>query len=241
MKARDEAGIVAQRLLQIGPVAQDLQCRAQQFGGGFLTGAEQEGGSSHDLDDLGRGSVRVLRCRQIAQHIVARLTTPVFDVEAELLVEKLQRIGRGGIVLEVAHGVRITEHRPEFVVIGFGHTEQVGDGKQRVGLGIRLQELAFAALDELVKLLVGQTQQEVLVLFEARGRQQPAQHRSGPGVVRRIHRHHVLVQRQSCAVLLDQAADVVAGRLERQRREGPPTAMQLEYESTFLYSAMASS
>ena len=48
-----------------------------------------------------------------------------------------------------------------------------------------------------------------------------AQHRSGLGVIRRIHGDHVLVHRERTAVLVDLCADVVAFRCERQRRERP--------------------
>ena len=88
----------------------------------------------------------------------------------------------------------------EPTVIGLGHAEQVGDDQHREGLRVRADELAVAVGDELVELLVGEAPHERLVLLEPLRRDEPHEQRPLPGVVRRVHRHHVLVHRELVAV-----------------------------------------
>ena len=82
------------------------------------------------------------------------------------------------------------------------HPEQIGDDEQREGLRERADELAPAVGHELVELLVGQPPHERLVVLQALGRDQPHQKGSLPGVVGRVHRHHVLVHGDLGAMLL---------------------------------------
>ena len=146
----------------------------------------------------------------------------VLDVVAELLVGPLQRVGRDRLVVEAADvgaGALGAECLAELLVVLLGHAEQVGDHQQRERPGVGGQELALAVGDELVDVAVGQPPHEVLVLLQPLGRQQPAQQRPRIGVVRRIHRDHVLVHRDLGAVLLELRADVVALGHERDRGE----------------------
>ena len=76
----DQAAVVAQLLLDVGPVAEHLQCGAEQLGRGFLPGGEKERGRADHLDDLGRRTVRILRRRQGGQHVVARVAPSILDV-----------------------------------------------------------------------------------------------------------------------------------------------------------------
>ena len=100
-----------------------------------------------------------------------------------------------------------------------GHAEQIGDDQGGEWLGIFGDEFALAGAEELIELAIGEAPHELLVVLQSARCQQPTQHRSGLGVVRWIHRDHVLVHRELTAVLVDQWADVVALGREGQRRE----------------------
>ncbi len=185
-------------------------------------GAEQEGRGADDVDHLGGGPVGVQRGRQPGQDVVAGVLPPVLDVVAELLVGPLQRVGRDRLVVEPAD-VRARPLRPEglaeLLVVLLGHAEQVGDGQQGERPAVGGQELALAVGDELVDVTVGEPPHEVLVLLEPLWGQQPTQQGTRVGVVRRVHRHHVLVHRDLGTVLDEQRRDVVALGGERDRGE----------------------
>ena len=86
-EARDVLAVRPELVLELGLLGEVLQRGREQTGGRLLTCGEQEGGRSHDRDDLGRGSVGVRRERQIGQHVLARLAPPVLDVLGEPVVE----------------------------------------------------------------------------------------------------------------------------------------------------------
>ena len=217
---RDQAGVVAQRLLQFRTIAQDAQGGAEQLGRRLLARTEQEAGGAHDIGDGGHRPVRVGGRSQFAQHVVAWFRAALFDVGTELLVEELQRVDRRCIALDVPHQVRARQCITELFVVSLGNAEQVGDCQQRERFRVRGEELAFAAVDELVELAVGELPEEVLVGLEPARGEQPGQQGTRPRVVGRIHRHHVLVQRHLGAVRIDLSiADVIALGCERQRRE----------------------
>ena len=104
----NQAAVVTQLLLHVRPVADHLQRGAEQLGRGLLTGGEQERGRTDHFDDLGCGSVRILRGSQGGQHVVARFASPVLDVGAELLVEPLQRVDADRLVVQGAHPRLVT-------------------------------------------------------------------------------------------------------------------------------------
>ena len=85
-------------------------------------------------------------------------------------------------------------------VVGFGHSEQIGDDEHRERLRVRADELAAAVGDELVELLIGEAPHERLVVLEPLRRDQPHEQRPLLRVHRRVHRHHVLVHRELVAV-----------------------------------------
>ena len=60
------------------------------------------------------------------------------------------------------------------------------------GFAYALRNSHLPVGDELVDVAIGQPPHEVLVLLEPLGSQQPRKHGAGVGVMRRIHRDHVL-------------------------------------------------
>ena len=104
-------------------------------------------------------------------------------------------------------------------MILLGHPEKVGNDQKRERPRVRRQELTLAVGDELVDVAVGQPPHEVLVLLQPLGRQQSGKNRPCVGVLRRIHRDHVLEHGNFGAVLLELRADVVTFGHERHRRE----------------------
>ena len=113
-------------------------------------------------------------------------------------------------------------------MVFLGDAEQVGDHQSGEGLGVFSDELALARAEELLELAVGEVPHELLVLFQPTRCQQPAQDRPRAGVVRRIHRDHVLEHRELAAVGVDLGGEVVAFGLEGQRREWPAERDELE-------------
>ena len=147
----------------------------------------------------------------------------VLDVRGELLVEELERVVRQRPVAG-APTVPVLLPRPgaelvaEQLVVALGHAEQVGDDEHRERLAVAADELAVAALDELVDLAVGEPPHELLVLAQPLRRDQPHQQRAVRGVDRRVEGEQLVAHRQLVAVLLDERVDVVA--LERDREAG---------------------
>ena len=75
------------------------------------------------------------------------------------------------------------------------HAEKIGNDQQRERLRVILEELACAAVDELVELLVGKAPHEVFVLLEALGGDELVQQPPGSRVQRRVLRGDVLGHR----------------------------------------------
>ena len=106
----------------------------------------------------------------------------------------------------------------EQLVVALRHAEQVGDDEHGERLAVAADELAVAALDELVDLAIGQPPHELLVLAQPLRRDQAHEQRAVRGVDRRVEREQLVAHRQRVAVLLDERVDVVA--LERHREAG---------------------
>ena len=88
----------------------------------------------------------------------------------EVVVEPFQGVERLVLVAgaELARvGALQTETLAEPLVVGFGHAQEVGHDEHGERLRVRADELAAAAADELVELLIGEAPHELLVL--ARG------------------------------------------------------------------------
>ena len=217
-EVRDEAGILAQLLLQVGPLAEYLQRERQHLAVGFLPGGEQEGREPHDVDDLRRGLVGVLGQGQRAQHVAPGLAAAVLDVGGELLLEELQGIVRDR--LGFRHVVVLCgQRRQEGLVILGRYAQQVGDDQQGQRLGVLPKELAVARLDELIEGAVGQRPHERLVLLEPPWRHQLAEQGANPGVRRWVESAQEVTERHLTAMLDDLLGDVVASRLKRESRE----------------------
>jgi hypothetical protein len=82
-------------------------------------------------------------------------------------------------------------------------------------------ELALPPGQQLIEETVGRAAQELLVVLEPLGRDQP--HQQGPviGVQRRVEGDELVVGREVPPVLLKQVGQVVARQLERQVENGP--------------------
>ena len=109
----------------------------------------------------------------------------------------------------------------EPLVVLLGHAEQVGDDVESERSGEVADELALAALDELVDLAVGVPPHEVFVLAQPLRRDQPHQQpavRLVPGVV---HDGDLVAEGQLVTVLFDEVADVVALERHGEARERP--------------------
>ena len=106
-------------------------------------------------------------------------------------------------------------------MVTLGNAEQVGDDEHGERLAVVVDELALAAVDELVDLAVGEPPDEVLVLAQALRRDQSHEQPAVRGVHRRVEREHLVAHRQRVAVLLDERVDVVT--LERHREPGERT------------------
>ena len=219
-EVRDVLAVLAQQLLELRVVADALQRGAEQAHGRLLSGGEEVGGDARDVDRLGDRAVGKRRGRQAGQHVVARVAPAVLDVRGELLVEELERVVRERLVPVLADGAGLlarpgTEPLAEQFVVALRYAEQVGDDEHGERLAVRADELAVAAVDELVDLTIGEPPHELLVLAQPLRRDQPHQQRAVRGVDRRVEREQLVADRQRVAVLLDERADVVA--LERRR------------------------
>ena len=160
--------------------------------------------------------------RQIREHVLARLAPAVFDVLGEPLVEPGQGVLPRAAFLagaDLARGPAQPEALPEALVVLLGHAEQVGHHQHGERLGVGGDELAPAVAEELVKLLVGQSPHERLVVLQPLGGDQPHQQAPLPGVVGGVHGDHVLVHRQLVPVAIDDGADVVALQGDREGGE----------------------
>ena len=222
-EVRDVLTVLAQQLLELLVVADALQRSAEEAHGRLLTGGEEIGGDARDVDGLGDRAVGERRGRHAGHHVVARVATAVLDVRGELLVEELERVVRERLVAGAAHGPGLfarpgTEPLAKQFVVALRYAEQVGDDEHGKRLAVPADELAVAAVDELVDLAVGEPPHELLVLAQALRRDQAHQQRAVRGVDRRVEREQLIAHRQLVAVLLDERADVVA--LERHGETG---------------------
>ncbi len=209
------SAVLAEELLEVGTVSEQLERGGQKADRGLLTRREHVGGDPHHVDHVRRGTVGEGRGGQPGQHIIAGLAPAVLDVGRQPLVEELE-----GTVAERTRpcaaeslgfgAVAALQLLAEPLVVGLGHTKQVGDHVQREGSGVVLDELALPPCGELVDLAVGVPPHELLVLPEPLGRNQAHQHASVGLVFRRVHRQDLVAEGQFFAVLLDELADVVA-------------------------------
>ena len=209
--------------MEVGSLAEQEQRGREQAHGRLLTGGEQVRGDAHDVDDLGCTPVGERRRREPGEHVVARALAPVLDVGRELFGEELQRAVRERLVAGAAQraGAPATDGVAEPFVIGFGHSEEVGDHEHGEGLGELADELARAVPDELVQLAVGQPPHELLVLLQPLRGDQPHEQPAVRRVHGRVERGELVAHRQLVAVLLDERADVVAFERHREPRERP--------------------
>ena len=219
-EARDAFVVRPELVLELGLLGEDLQRGREQPRRRLLSRREQEGGGAHDVDDVGRGAVRVRREGEVGQHVLARLAPPVLDVRREPVVEPRERVEvalRSGAD-PTGCGAE-TESLAEPPVVGLGHAEQIGNDQHRERLRVRADELAATVCDELVELFVGQAPHEGFVVLEPPRRDQPHEQRAFLRVHRRVHRHHVLVHRELVAVPVDDVAHVVALEWDGKRDE----------------------
>ena len=152
--------------------------------------------------------------------VVARLEPTVLDVVREPVVEELQWLVRHHAAVGVVDGAVVAlellaELRPVLV----GNPEQVRDDEQRKEVRVLVDELALAAVDELVDLAIRQSPHGLLVLLEPLRRDQPHQQAPLRGVPRRIERRQLIAERKHVAVLLDDPAHVVTLERDGERRE----------------------
>ena len=207
----DESGYLAPVLtkprLNLGILSDRSHREAEQLGGRFLPGGEQERGEPDDVDDLGSGAVGILRLGQVGQHVGLLLAPAFGDVGGELVFEVLQWI------MHARHRI--------VLVIFRRNPEQVGDHQPGKGPCVLVEELTRAAGHEFVELRVGEPPHEVFVFLEPLGGQQAAEQPASTGVIRRVLRHDVFAHRDLRTMLLDQRADVVTLGFERQAGEGP--------------------
>ncbi len=221
-EARNAFAVRPQLVLELGVLGEMLQRRGEQAGRRLLTRGEQEGGGPHHVHDVGRGSVGVRRQCEVGQHVLARLAPPVLDVPREPGVAPRERV-EVGVALragtDLAGCATEAEALSEPLVVGLGDAEQIGDDQHREGLRVPADELAPAAGEELVELLLGEAPHERLVVLEPLRRDEPHEQRPLLGVHRWVHRHHVLVHRELVAVAVDDVAHVVALERYRERDE----------------------
>ena len=129
MKLGMRLAVVAQRLLQVGALAEHPQRERQQPHGRLLAAGEQVGGEQRGVAHLRRRPVGERRRGQAGEDVVARLAATVLDVLAELLVEELERL----VLHVLVHG---RQPVAEQLVVGLGHALEVGDDGQRERLGV---------------------------------------------------------------------------------------------------------
>ena len=201
-------------LLEVGSLAQHAQRERQQPHGGLLAAGEEVGGDQGGVLGLGSRAVREGRGGQAGEDVVSGRVAAILDVLVEALVEEFQ-----GLVADVL--VRGREPLPEEGVVGLGHALQVGDDREREGLGVRADHLERALLEEPIDEAVGELPHEVLVLLEALRRDEPHQQVPVCRVVRRVERGELVAERQLVAVLHDDVADVVALHRDGELDERP--------------------
>ena len=207
----DPLGVLTQLVLEFGVLAQVLQPDGEQAGGRLLAGGEQERGGPNDRSDVRRGAVGIGAQRQSGQCVLARFASTVLDVLGEPVVQPGQGVQADVRVAAQLAGISgQPESLAEALVVGFGDSEDIGDGEHGEGLAVRADELATTRADELVDLAVGQAPHERLVLLQALRREQAHHQRALLGVHRRVHGDHVLVHRELVAVAVDDPPDVVA-------------------------------
>ena len=98
------------------------------------------------------------------------------------------------------------------------HAQKVGNDEHGKGLGEIVHELAFAARQKRVDLLIGKLPHEILVFLEASRRDQRHQKRPVGGVDWRVHRRQLVEEGGLVAELLDQLGNIlVAMGVERNR------------------------
>ena len=221
-EVRDQLPPLAEQLLQLGAVADELQGGAEQADGGLLPGGEQVRGDADDVDDLGQLAVRERGRGQGGEHVLTGLPPAVLDVAAEAVVEPRQRAVGHGLRRRAADGTlagAVGQGLAELLVLLLGHAQEVGDDEQRERVGVVPDQLALAAVEELVELAVGQAPDELLVLLQPLRRELPHEQVPVVAVLRRVHGRDLVAERELVPVLLDQRVHVVAS-LERDREAG---------------------
>ncbi len=94
----DAGGVVAEPLLDVGTLADHLQCGTEQPDGRLLPGGEHVGRHPDHVDRLGQRTVGEAGRGQAGQDVVARLAATLLDVRGQPLVEELE--------WRMAHGAR---------------------------------------------------------------------------------------------------------------------------------------
>ena len=183
----DAMTLVAELLLQVGPVRDVPEHGAQQAGRGFPAGGEEVGGDQHDVVGFRQRSVRERRGGELRHDVVARFAASILDVVREPLVEELERLVRHLTALR-SRPIVALQLGAQRLVVGFRHAEQVGDDEEGERVRVLLHEVALAPRAELVDLAIGEPPHELLVLLESLRRDQPHQQPTVRGVVRRIER-----------------------------------------------------
>ena len=130
-------------------LAEQLERGAEQADRGFLSRREQVRCDPDDVDDLRQRAVRKRRGRETGEHVGARLTPALLHVLGESLVQELERAVLEGTIAGAADHATATRLAAlqlvaERVVIGFGHTEEVGHDQHRERRGEVAEELALA-------------------------------------------------------------------------------------------------
>ncbi len=186
--------------LQLGALGQVLQGDGEEPGRCLLPGGEQEGGRTDHRCHVGHGAVGVGGKGQVGEHVVARIAAPVLDVAGEPVVEPRQGIEVPlceGLGPDFAWCVVQAEPLTEALMVGFGHTEEIGYHQHGERLRVGADELTRAIAHELVEELVRQAVHELLVLLEPPRSDQPHEQCPLAGVGRGIHGDHVLVHREA--------------------------------------------
>ncbi len=212
---------VAEKLLQVRALPDQLQRGAEEADRGLLAGGENVGGHADDVDDLGEIAVRKPRGGQSRQDVVTRLAAAVLDVAAEAVIEPLQRVlGHFGLrAADAAASVLAGEGATEFLVVRLRDAEQIRDDEHGERVGVPRDELGLVAPHELVDLTVGEPPHEILVLLEPLRRELAHQQVPVVVVLRGVHRDDLVAERQLASMFRDEGADILLS-LERNREPG---------------------
>ena len=206
--------------MKLGILGEIADRCTEEASGRLLTGGEEKRRGPYDCRDFGRRPVGVASESKLGQDVGPGFTPAVLDVGREVVVEPVEGIETGTLLApELTGRSAEPEAFAEPLMLRLRHTEEVGDDEQRERLRVRADELAAAVGEELVELLIGEAPHERLVLLQAFRREQPHQQRPLPGVLGRVHGHHVLVHRQPVPEAIDELTDVVTFQRLREGRE----------------------